>query len=437
MKTIRFFDPKREINFVKYFHASLVIAATIPLVAVFGSMIFGINWGIDFSGGTEMQVLFQEDVGSDKINVALEEAGFTKHQVQRYGAAESKEMLIRIERLATFKPEDIIRINELVSKKFPGEGKSLSQVRFNADVGDRLTVVLPEPKIENRDDNQAVAKVLSTQRAELAQLLDDKSGFKLRRTKGLNDQKDSMVGAVMQDEPKDGLVNYSVHFIGVSDKIAMALAAKFGKVEVRRVEFVDSQVSGQLRSDGALAVFYALLAILIYIAIRFDIFFAPGAIVALVQDTFGAFLVFVFAHYEFDLPSVAALLAVLGISINNTIVVYDRIRETAPVAGKTPVDDAMIVAAVNKAIHDTLGRTIMTTLTTLIASLALWHFAGGVIESFAMVLTVGLALGSLSSTLAAPATYLFMRRHFGHLSDTSDVQSQRGRTREDKARGVV
>jgi preprotein translocase subunit SecF len=298
-------------------------------------------------------------------------------------------------------------------------------------------VYLPAPRVENAGDPGAMAAALSAQRASLAQVLDSQSGFKLRRTKGINDDKGSFASAVIQDEPKDGVVAYSTHFIGVSDKIAEALSAKFGKVEVRRVEFVDSQVSQQLRTDGALAVLYALIAILIYIAIRFDFFFAPGAIVALIQDTFGAFLVFVFARYEFDLPSVAALLTVLGVSINSTIVIYDRIREDLPKLGKKQLDDAQVTAAVNQAVNDTLSRTINTTLTLVIASMCLWYFAGGVISSFAMVLTVGLTLGAISSTFASPATYLFMRRRYGHLGEELATPTTRGRSREDKARGVV
>jgi preprotein translocase SecF subunit len=432
MKSIRFFDPKNEINFVKYFKPMLLVAALVPVVAVIGSMVLGINWGIDFQGGTEMQVLFSKDVPADDIRKVLEEAGFEKHQVQRYGEEGSKERLIRVERLATFKPEDVTRIEGVVKGGFPALDASKIKVQFNTNLGDRLMVYLPEPHLADASDQVAVAAALASQRSELAQMLDAKSGFQLWR----ND-KHSLTESVLQNDAKNGVIAYNVHFTGVSDKISSALAAKFGQVEVRRVEFVDSQVSEQLRTDGVLAVLYALLAILVYIAIRFNFFFAPGAIVALIQDTFGAYLVFVFLRYEFDLPSVAALLTVLGVSINNTIVVYDRIRETMPHDPKKPVDNAIVTAAVNKAVNDTMSRTINTTLTVVIASLCLWWFAGGVISSFAMVLTVGLSLGAVSSTFAAPAMYLFMRRQYGHLGALTTTEVARGQSREDKLKGVV
>jgi preprotein translocase subunit SecF len=439
MTMFRFFDPKNEIDFVGKFRLSLIIAALVPVVAIVGSLVLGINWGIDFAGGTEMQIQFAKDVPADDIRDVLEDLGFAKHQVQRYGAEGSNEMLVRIERLSTFKPEDMKHIQGVIASGFGGDVQADKiQVTFNANVGDRIMVRLPEPKIENPADHLALSAALQAQHQKLAQILDEKSGFRLRQTKGVGATTTDLNDAIMRDEPQNGMVNYNVHFMGVSDKIAKALSDKFGKVDVRRVEFVDSQVSQQLRTDGALAVFYAILAILIYLAIRFDMFFAPGAVVALVQDTFGAFLVFVFGRYEFDLPSIAALLTVVGVSINNTVVVYDRIRETLPPGHKKGGEDPEVIACVNKAVNDTLSRTINTTLTTLFSSIALWIFAGGVIKSFAIVLTVGLALGAFSSTLAAPATYLLLRRRFGHKNlDVAVSDDKRGPSREDKARGVV
>ncbi|MES2504413.1 MAG: protein translocase subunit SecF [Myxococcota bacterium] len=416
-KMFRFFDPKSEVNFVRYFKASLVFAAIVPVIAIVGTMALGLNWGIDFSGGTEMQVQFSKDVHADEIRKVLEELGYNKNQVQSYGAKDSHEMLIRIERMDTFADADLARVQTLTATEM-----DFAEVKRHPNSQDRLLVRLKAP--EDGDLN-----AIKEQQAKLAELLDSKSGFRLRKGADL-------ASAIMHGDVENGYVEYNVLFMGVSDKIAEALSAKFGQVEVRRVDFVDSQVSEQLRTDGALAVFYAILAILIYIAIRFDLFFAPGAVVCLIQDTFGAFLVFVFLRYEFDLPSVAALLTVVGVSINNTIVVYDRIRETLPPGERSNFSDAEITAVVNKAVNDTLSRTINTALTVLFSSISLWIFAGGVIQSFAAVLTIGLGLGAFSSTFAAPAAYLFMMRHFR--SRIGKVQAtNQGFSREDKARGVV
>jgi preprotein translocase subunit SecF len=422
--SIRFFDPKNEINFVKLFKPMLAVAAMVPIVAVVGSLVFGINWGIDFKGGAEMQVTFhQQDPSDEDIIKVLTDAGFEKHRVQRYDDAAKRKRLISVERLATFAPEDVPRIEGVVKSAFPNLKQDAIKVSFDIKRSDRLEITLP------------VAADMAAQRAELTKVLDKKALLVANIDALRKDDTGSNVGSVVPGEVKSDLVTYDAHFISVGDLIATALKAKFGQIDIDKPQFVDSQISDQLRTDGFLAVMFALLAILIYIAIRFDFFFAPGAIVALIQDTFGAFMVFVVARYEFDLPSVAALLTVLGVSINNTIVVYDRIRETMPHDPKKPVDDATVTAAVNKAVNDTLSRTINTTLTTVIASVCLWWFAGGVISSFAAVLTIGLSLGALSSTFAAPATYLFMRRRYGHL--ISARQAGRGQSREDKLKGVV
>ena len=441
MKMFRFFDPSRELNFVQYFRPSLYIAALFPIVAIIGSMVLGINWGIDFAGGMEMQIQFSKPVPAEEIRSVLEDLGFHKHQVQRYGAKDSNEMLVRVERLVTFKPEDAVRVQKVIAYNLSTSTNPISQksveVLFNENISDRFSVKIPVPTMKAGATAEQTAESLQTQHHELAKIIDDKSGFKLRKSKKAGEETADISNAVMHDEPKDGFVLYNIHFIGVSDKIGQVLTQKFGQAEIRRVEFVDSQVSKQLRTDGILAVIYAIIAILIYIAIRFDIFFSPGAVVALVQDTFGAFLVFVFGRYEFDLPSIASLLTVVGVSVINTVVVYDRIRETMP-TGKKELDDAEVTHCVNKAVNDTLSRTINTTLTTLFSSVALWIFAGGAIKSFAITLTVGLSLGAFSSTFAAPATYLFLRRRFKNRHDLfNSDKTHTGPTREDKARGIV
>lgn len=405
-KMFRFFDPKTEVNFVQFFKPSLFVAFLVPVIAIVGALSLGLNWGIDFSGGMEMQVQFSKPVDADEIRKVLEDLGYGKNQVQAYGAKDSNEMLIRVERMDTFAKEDIARIEKLLVGQM-----GLVEVRQHPNSQDRLLI-----KVKVSED-------MKGQEEQLTALLTNQSGFKMR--------------AIMHDDPLNNFVEYNVLFMGVSDKVAEALSAHFGKVEVRRVEFVDSQVSKQLRTDGALAVFYAILAILIYIAIRFDLFFAPGAVVCLIQDTFGAFLVFVLGRYEFDLPSVAALLTVVGVSINNTIVVYDRIRETLPPGDRSRLSEDTVRDCVNKAINDTMSRTINTSLTVLFSSVSLWIFAGGVIKSFAAVLTIGLGLGAFSSTLAAPATYLFMVHYLGKRDASNKSDKPKGFTREEKARGVV
>ncbi len=430
MRFVRFFDPKKEINFVAYFKPAFVVAVAIPLACFIGMFVWGINWGIDFTGGTELQVQFSKPVEANEIREVLRGLGFDKNQVQRYGSEESNERLIRVERMTSFQNEDQEKIRALLSKSFSSDKV---EVKFNANMGDRMLVELPVPAVDE-NDVKAFQAAVEQQHTQLAQILDSQSGFRLHRVKGVATETASLNGAIMRSDPAFGQIEYNAQFVGVSDKIAKALSQKFGEVEVRKVDFVDSQVSKSLRTDGALALFYALLAILIYVAIRFDIFFAPGAVTGLLHDTLGALVVFVFFRYEFDLPSVAALLTIVGYSINNTIVIYDRIRETTP-KGDRAVPYDRLVSIVNKAINDTLSRTINTTLTTLMATVPVWLFGGAVLKSFAFALSVGIFLGSFASTMVAPAVYLFIKRNFSQNFDA--FKSKPKHTRADKERGVV
>jgi preprotein translocase subunit SecF len=200
---------------------------------------------------------------------------------------------------------------------------------------------------------------------------------------------------------------------------------------------VDSQVSKQLRSDGILAVFYSILAIVIYIMLRFDMYFAPGTIFALVNDIMIAMLLFLVFRLEFDAPSIAALLTIVGYSINNTVVVFDRIRETLPSNPKKTLSIEETIPYVNKAINDTLSRTINTTLTTLFSSLAIYIFTNGVIKTFALVLSVGITFGALTSMLVAPAAYILAKKYFHHHDINANSNSTSTYTREDKHKGVV
>lgn len=444
MKFVTIFDPKTGVNFVKYFKISWIVTALIIASAIGGLLTLGMPWGIDFLGGMEMQVKFDRAVSADDIRDVLDDLGFDKNQVQQFGASQNHEMLVRVESVAVLKENDLSTIKNLLESDFGAgaQGQEKAKLLYDQRSGSQLSVWLPEPLGENGSDAIAKKAALDAQRKELAKLLDEKAGLELRKsTQALGEEAD-VSHAVLADEPQNGMVRYTVQFAGVSYKIQKALANKFGSVEVRRVDFVDSQVSRQLRTDGLLAVIYAILAIVIYIAIRFDIYFSPGAVFSLINDSLGGLLVFILFRIEFDTPSIAALLTIVGYSINNTVVVYDRIRETLPHNPKKPLSIDEIKPYVNKAINDTLSRTINTTLTTLFASVAIWIFATGAIQNFAIVLSIGIVVGAFSSVFVAPASYLLAKRYIQPANqgyDLSDASSStNGRpSREDRAKGVV
>jgi preprotein translocase subunit SecF len=172
---------------------------------------------------------------------------------------------------------------------------------------------------------------------------------------------------------------------------------------VRRVDFVGPQVGEELREDGGLAVLYALIAILIYVSLRFEYRFSLGAVAALVHDVLITLGVFSILQLDFDLSVLAAILAVIGYSLNDTIVVFDRVRENfLRIRNKTPTQ------TINISINQTISRTLMTSLTTLLVLISLYIFGGSVIESFALALIIGILVGTYSSIYVASAAALML-----------------------------
>ena len=280
-----------NVDFMGRRRLALVFSVVLLVLAVASLVMRGLSFGIDFTGGTLLEVSYPEAVELAKARSTLEKAGFGDAQAQHYGSA--RDVLIRI-----------------------------------------------APRAE-----ESSAK-LSTE----------------------------VLKALQQVDPG---------------------------VEMRRVEFVGPQVGEELTEKGGLAMLYALIGILIYVSLRFEYRFALGAVVALVHDvtiTLGFFSLF---QFEFDLTVLAALLAVIGYSLNDTIVVFDRIRENFRKLRKgTPPE------VINVSINQTLSRTIMTSLTTLLVLVALFVFGGEIIHAFALALIVGIVIGTYSSIYVASTVAL-------------------------------
>ena len=175
------------------------------------------------------------------------------------------------------------------------------------------------------------------------------------------------------------------------------------KVDLRRVEFVGPQVGEELREQGGMAMLVALFGILIYVSLRFQLKSAVGAILALVHDVVITIGVFSVTQIEFDLTVLAAILAVIGYSLNDTVVVLDRIRETFRALRKGSAEDIL-----NISINDTLTRTIVTSLTTMLVLVALFYFGGEIIHGFAFALIIGVIIGTYSSIYVASSTLMLM-----------------------------
>jgi len=187
-----------------------------------------------------------------------------------------------------------------------------------------------------------------------------------------------------------------------SAKLSSSIIQMLGEgIDVRRVEFVGPKVGEELTNDGGLALLYALIGILIYVAFRFEYRFAFGSITALIHDVIITLGVFSILQIEFNLTVLAAILAVIGYSLNDTIVVFDRIRENF--LSTRHIEPVPIV---NDALNQTLARTLMTSLTTLLVLLALFYLGGEVIHSFASALIIGVVIGTYSSIFVASSMIL-------------------------------
>ena len=190
----------------------------------------------------------------------------------------------------------------------------------------------------------------------------------------------------------------------LASKILDVLRSEDDEVDLRRIDFVGPQIGEELREDGGLGMLTALIIVMIYVAIRFQLKFSIGAVIALVHDVLITLGIFSLSRLEFDLTVLAAILAVVGYSLNDTIVVSDRIRENFRKIRNVPSADV-----INESLSQTLWRTINTSLTTFLVLLALFFLGGELIHNFSIALMVGVAIGTYSSMYVAASLMLALK----------------------------
>ncbi|MEE8410249.1 MAG: protein translocase subunit SecF [Myxococcota bacterium] len=386
---MQLFRQEPNFNFVGSARFFGVVSFGFVVASIIGLFTVGLNLGIDFAGGYEIQVKFDEPVSETEIRNLVQPLGLGDARVQRFGSVDDNEYLILVREHGTITVATKKALRADFDRLAGGEEHILSW--SVAESGENLQVTFDGP-------------ITKSQVREVV----EGHGLEIKRI-GKSER---------QDRP-----DFSVDLVSIADHIERALVAGLNVAEgtelVRRQEFVGPQVGAQLRNQGFLAIIYALLFILLYIAVRFDLFFSPGAVVALIHDvaiTVGVFIVF---QLEFNLPIVAAILALIGYSLNDTIVVYDRIREnTLRLRGRS------LRAMVNTSINQTLSRTVLTSGTTLIVVGALLVFGGGIIRDFSIALCVGVIVGTYSSIWIASPVYILLReRSAGGSKSRSDASA--------------
>jgi preprotein translocase subunit SecF len=209
--------------------------------------------------------------------------------------------------------------------------------------------------------------------------------------------------------------------------LGRAMEGAVGKVSIERVEFVGPRVGAELREDGLMSLLYASIAILLYIAFRFNTRYAPGAIVAVIHDLAITAGIFVILGMEFDLRVLAAMLAIMGYSLNDTIIIYDRIRENMELHTSLDLPDVL-----NQSVNQTLSRTILTSGTTMAALLALYFLGGQVIRPFAFAMILGVMVGTYSSIYIASPVLLWLERNYGRGAAHEEVEKARKQKAKEK-----
>ncbi len=243
-------------------------------------------------------------------------------------------------------------------------------------------------------------------------------------TSGLEGAKILQLGAASEHEFLIRIQQEGQDFQGTVKTISDALmkgAGTDGTVEIKSADIVGPSAGGLLRKNGILAALYCLIAILIYVSIRFDFKYAPGAVLALFHDTIIVLGIFIVFQKEFDLTVLAAILALIGYSNNDTIIVFDRVREMMKMHPGKKIEEI-----VNMSINQTLARTIMTSLTTFMTVVALYIFGGPVLEPFAFALMCGIVVGTYSSVFIASSMVIFMT-HYNEKKNRSGPGSKKRR----------
>lgn len=364
--------PGTNFDFVGKNKFFVTLSSILVIVSIILLFAMGLNFGIDFSGGTEVHLKFDSPVQAEIIREIVESSGYTKANILTIGT-EQTEYVIRVAEFASIKEEDARHIKEILEDKF-GKDK-VKKFKFSKEAGDKIEV-----KFTEEIDVNQLKEYLVSNKVDCIEI---------------------------KREGKTTEYQYLIILAGIAKKIEEAIKLKIPeiKVEIIGVDAVGPQVGKDLRTSGILAAIYSLIAITIYVAFRFDFRFAPGAFISLLHDGLITTGVLALLRFEFDMTGLAAIMTLLGYSINDTIVVYDRIRENL-VKHKTKT----LPEIINISINDMLGRSIITSLTVLIVAAVLLFYGGHTLRTFSFVIFFGVIIGTYSSIYIAAPISLYIER---------------------------
>jgi preprotein translocase subunit SecF len=402
---MQFFPVGRVYDFMGQRKMFAVISLMMTLGAAIVIVKPGPNLGTDFKGGTEIEVEFKTETGSGEITDAVKAAGFSAPDVIRVAEANAhNRYLIRVQEVSTIgaeKQREIARVlcvgDDVPAADCPEE-KRATELKVSPG-GDKIAV-------RYRDTPD-----LSWIRARMQGV----AGVALRE----GDNNPSLQNA------RDNRVEIQIKSKG--DQLLDGLRSKLGPDRVPdtalRVEWIGPKAGAQLRDSALKSIALALVFIMVYIALRFDLRFAPGAVISLAHDALGTLGVLIVFHREVNLTTVAAILTIVGYSVNDTVIVYDRVRENFGL-----MRGATFESIINTSISEMLGRTILTSSTVVMSLLAFFIWGTGPLKDFALALIVGVVLGTYSSVyVALPLTWWLDRKFFAKKDTGRTVRDNRPR----------
>jgi preprotein translocase subunit SecF len=391
------------------------VGLSVLLVMISGFFFYkpGPRLGTDFKGGTEVELAFTKDLTDDDIRKAVEAAGFTAPDVVAIADSDFKNhFMVRVQDVSTLSKaqEDGVKAALCV----PREGQPPPADRCPA------ALVPNEIKFSPGGDKISLRYAESPKPEQIKPLLTGVSGVELRPGDNsivvANDRVELFLKS-KGDQLLEGL-----HAQLGNDALPVEKAT--GLPQAMRVEWIGPKAGEQLRDSAIKSIIIAVFFIMVYIAFRFDMRFAPGGIIALIHDVIVAMGAMILAQRDITLSTVAAMLTIVGYSINDTVIVFDRIRENlGKFRGKS------FTELINLSISEMLGRTIITSGLTALSMVSFLFFGTGVIKDFAFALLIGVIAGTYSSIyVAAPITEYIDRKFFGSKVATARRKVQRTRS---------
>jgi preprotein translocase subunit SecF len=382
----KFFElikPNHNFEFVG--RMNLLLGISVFLVALSIAMLpinhfwrgHALNFGIDFRGGTEVQVQFKQEQEPGRIRDAMQKGGFKDTEVVRVRDKTMPNMyMLRFGAVSPVSEQKVQEIDAAMRAQFGAD--KVRKLEFS-NGGDKLYVHLAKSQ---QIEPQQIADVLKSQ--------------------GVKNNTVQRYG-----RPDDNV--FEVILVGLDVEVKSVLDQNLGDAvdAIRSVESVGSKAGEELRNDGIKSLLFAIVCIMIYIAIRFDFRYGPGTIASLLHDAILVMGAFAITYREFSLTTIAAILTVIGYSMNDTIVVFDRIREDA-----SRLRDKKFDRIVNTAINETLSRTILTSLTVFLVTLAMNILGSGEVREFAFAMNVGVIVGTYSSIFVAAPILIWLNRRF-------------------------